>query len=51
MKKALKTNYEEPKLEITRFIASDIITTSSVVGDVGSDGNIDEGGWSNGANW
>ena len=51
MEKSLKSIYEEPKLEITKFIASDIITSSSVVGDVGGDGNVDEGGWTTGTTW
>ena len=51
MEKALKSIYEEPKLEITKIIATDVITTSSVVGDVGSDGNVDDGGWTTGTNW
>ena len=55
MKKALKTNYEEPKLEVMAFINSDIITASGAedvgVGDVGKGPNVDDYGWSNGANW
>ena len=55
MEKSLKTKYDEPKLEVMAFINSDIITTSNVddgVGNVGSDGNIDDGGWTGGsAKW
>ena len=50
MEKLLKSKYEEPKLEIA-MLATDIITTSGVE-DVGSDKNVDDGGWTNGStNW
>ena len=50
MEKLLKSKYEEPKLEIA-MLATDIITTSGVE-DVGSDKNVDDGGWTGGStNW
>ena len=50
MEKVFKPGYVEPRLEIMAFINSDIITTSGV-GDVGSDNNIDDGGWTNSTTW
>ena len=54
MKTALKSIYEEPKLEIAMLLNSDVITTSGAgegIEDVGSGNNVDQGGWSNGAEW
>ena len=51
MEKFLKSKYEEPRLEVTMLIKADIITTSDVE-DVGSSGNVDNGGWTSGStNW
>ena len=50
MEKVFKPDYVEPRLEVMAFIDSDIITTSGV-GDVGSDNNIDDGGWTNSTTW
>ena len=49
MEKLLKTQYEEPKLEIA-MLSTDIITTSGVE-DVGSSGNVDNGGWTGSTDW
>ena len=50
MEKLLKTQYEVPRLEIA-MLSTDIITTSGVE-DVGSSGNVDDGGWTSGStNW
>ena len=54
MEKILKPMYEEPKLEITVFIKSDIITTSATEDDsqdVGTGSNVDNGGWTGSTSW
>lgn len=44
-----KNRYTSPEIEITAFEVSDIVTTSSTASGadtwLGSDGNIDTGGW------
>ena len=49
MEKLLKTQYEEPRLEIA-MLSTDIITTSGVE-DVGSSGNVDNSGWTGSTDW
>ncbi|MBQ8879914.1 MAG: hypothetical protein IJY69_03620 [Clostridia bacterium] len=44
----LKEPYLEAEIEITRFEARDVITTSAVIGD-GQDS--DDGGWTGSGNW
>ena len=44
----LKEPYLEAEIEITRFDARDVITTSSVIGD-GKD--TDDGGWTTNGDW
>ena len=51
MEKVFKPKYEEPKLDIIAFVGLDIITASSTVGDVGSNNNVDDGGWTGSTNW